>query len=264
MTAAQPGTPPPRTGRRVTKATTIAANGHAPQLASTGPAPAGPDPTIRTMIVCIADDLPGEAFDHRVLARHLSVDGSIVVRFWAKPLGPVRRRQLIDPRKGKPTACAGGPLRLLDIAALRQSYRMAAALRYQTFTAVATGTRPAHPWVHYLHRHLTEPDYPLARAEADYRSQPRVLAIRAHNAVTYGPGQLSEQDLEMFQAGPTGYANYQLLVAMAADAVLTWDGHRLAPASDRMADRLVYLQKANRYLDTADPHTRVVAIQLTH
>ena len=153
---------------------------------------------------------------------------------------------------------------MLDVAGLRQSYRMAAGLRYQTFTAVTRGTRDARPWVHYLQRHLNDPDYSMAQAETDYRNQPRVLAVRAHNAVTYGRSQLDEHELEMFQAGPTGYANYQLLVAMAADALLTWDGHRLAPASDRMADRLTYLQNANRYLDTTDPHTRVVAIQLTH
>jgi hypothetical protein len=46
MTAAQPGTPLPRTGRRVTKATTIATNGHAAALATTGPV--RPCPTRRS------------------------------------------------------------------------------------------------------------------------------------------------------------------------------------------------------------------------
>jgi hypothetical protein len=250
-----------RKGHRLVRTTPAAGNGHAgTPVAATDPA--APEPTIRTMIVCVGDDLPGEVFDHRVLARQLRVDGGIVVRFWAKPVGPVRRRQLIDPRKGKPTACAGGPLRLLDVAALRQSYRMAAAMRYHTWAAVTAGTRDAKPWVHYLQRHHSETDYPLARAEADYRNQPRVLAIRARNAVTYDRGHLPEHDLEMFQAGPAAYSNYQFLIAMAADALLTPDGQRLAPASDRMADRLVYLQKANRYLDTSDERTRIVAIQL--
>ena len=76
---------------------------------------ATPQATIRTMIVAVPDDMPDAVFDRRMLDRHLGVDGSVVVRFWAKPLGPLRRRQLIDPRKGKPTACSGGPLRMLDI-----------------------------------------------------------------------------------------------------------------------------------------------------
>ena len=212
-----------------------------------------PQATIRTMIVAVPDDMPEAVFDRRMLDRHLSVDGNVVVRFWAKPHNPIRRRQLIDPRKGKPTACSGGPLRMLDIDGLRQSYRMAAAMRYQTWTAVTRGTRDAKPWAHFLQRHLTE---------TDYRNQPRILAIRAHNAVTYGRAQLCEQELEMFQAGPAGYANYQHLFAMAGDAMLTVTGEHLAPATDRMADRLVYLQKANRYLDTTDDRTRVVAVQL--
>jgi hypothetical protein len=267
MTAAHPDTPLPRTGRRVVRTTAVATNGRSngrrTPAATTDPAaPVVPAPTVRTMIVCVADDLPSEVFDQRVLAWHLSVDGSIVVRFWAKPTNPIRRRHLIDPRPGKPTACAGGPLRMLDTAALRLAYRMAAALRYQTWTAVTRGTRDARPWVTFLERHLSEPDYPLAQAETDYGNQPRVLAVRAHNTVTSGPARLAEQDLEMFQAGPMAYQNYQQLLAMAADALLTPGGDRLCPVSDRFADRLTYLQQANRYLDTTDEHTRIIAVQL--
>ncbi len=50
---------------------------------------------------------------------------------------------------------------------------------------------------------------------------------------------------------------------MAADALLTSDGESMCAVSDRFADRLTYLQKANRYLDNADDDTRVVAVLLT-
>src|SRR5438046_1159069 len=72
-----------------------------------------PAPTIRTMIRCLPDEVPGEVFDRRLLDRYFGVQGSIVTRFWAKPCNPWRRRHLVDARKGTPTACAGGPLRLL-------------------------------------------------------------------------------------------------------------------------------------------------------
>ena len=260
MTATTAGTPLTRYGRRVPTTSPVRPT---PTVRPT--APVVPAPTIRTMIVCLPGELPGEVFDRRLLDRYFGVQGSIALRFWAKPCNPWRRRHLVDARKGKPTACAGGPLRLLDLPALRQSYGMAAAFRYQTYSRVVRGTRDAHPWVSYLQRHLSDPDdYPITRAEADFGNQPRVLAMRAHNAVTYGTGQLDEQDLEMFQAGPVAYQNYQYLTAGAADALLTPQGERMCAESDRFAHRLAYLQAANRYLDTVDDDTRVVAVHLAN
>src|SRR2546430_10313087 len=246
MTATNPaGTPLSRYGRNVpvvtvpvTPARTVRRTATVTTTAPVVPVnPVVPTPTVRTMIVCVPDELPGEVFDRRLLDRHFGEQGSIAVRFWAKPCNPIRRRSLVDARKGKPTACAGGPLRLLDLPALRQSYGMAAAFRYQTWTTVTRGTRDARPWVAFLQRHLNEPDYPLPRAETDFGNQPRVLAMRSHNAVTYGRAQLDEQELEMFQAGPVAYQNYQYLTAATADAVLTPHGERLCPVSDRFADR---------------------------
>ena len=86
--------------------------------------------------------------------------------------------------------------------------------------------------------------------------------MRAHNAVTYGAGRLDTGEVEMLQADPVAYRNYQYLTAMAADAILTPGRQRMAPATDRFADRLTYLEQANRYLDTLDEHTRVVAVQV--
>src|SRR5256885_16513752 len=97
-----PVTPAPRASRTATVTAT----------AAVVPAnPVVPAPTVRTMIVCVPDELPGEVFDRRLLGRHFGIEGSIAVRFWAKPGNPLRRRRLVDPRRGKPTPCAGGPLR---------------------------------------------------------------------------------------------------------------------------------------------------------
>jgi len=108
------GTPLTRYGRRVVVTPPVTPARTARRTATvTTPAPATPvnpvvpAPTVRTMIVCVPDELPGEVFDRRLLDRHFGVQGSIAVRFWAKPCNPIRRRSLVDARKGKPTACAG-------------------------------------------------------------------------------------------------------------------------------------------------------------
>jgi hypothetical protein len=132
-----------------------------------------------------------------------------------------------------------------------------AGVRHQTFTRVVRGTRDASPWVSFVQRHLNDPDtYPMDKAEADFNNQPPVLAMRTHNAVTYGAGRLEPAELEMLQAGPAAYSNYQYLTAVAADTIRTPDG--IAPATDR----LTYLEQANHYLKPLDDDTRVVAVQI--
>lgn len=259
MSTTTAGTPLTRYGRRVTATATATA-----QPATTArPSPAVPAPTIRLMIVCVPDELPRQVLDRRLLERHLGVPATITQRFWARPGTRLRLRHLVDPRSGTPTPCAGGPLRLLDLPALRQAHRIAAAMRHHTWGQVVRGTRDAHPWVSYLQRHLDDPhSYPYPQAEADFSNQPRVLAMRAHNALTHGTGRLDEQDLEMLQAGAVAYQSYQYLTAAAGDALLTPDGQRICPTTDRFAHRLAYLQQANHYLDTTDDNTCIVAVAL--
>ena len=55
----------------------------------------------------------------------------------------------------------------------------------------------------------------MRRREADYNTQPRVNAIRMHNAATYGAGRLALGELEMFQAGCMAYQHYSATTAVA-------------------------------------------------
>ena len=78
-----------------------------------------------------------------------------------------------------------------------------------------------------------------------------------------GPtGHLALADLEMFQAGPMAYQHYSATTAICADALLTPDGHRFAPASDALAHRVTYLEQANRYLDNLEADQRLLAVAL--
>jgi hypothetical protein len=47
---------------------------------------------------------------------------------------------------------------------------------------------------------------------------------------------------------------------VCGDALLTPDGHKLAPASDTLANRVTYLEQAGRYLNTVEPDQRLLAI----
>jgi len=228
-----------------------------------------PDAVVRTMIVCVPDELSTEVLTGtRQLDRHLGVSGTSCPRYWASPaIYPWQRRHLFDPRKAKagPRYCAGGPIRLLDLAGMRHGAFVGASLRHAHWTRVVAGTKAATPWPMYLQRHLSDPStYPMDTAIADFNRQPRVQAMRMYNAATYGAGQLDTGDLEMFQAGQTAYANYHALWSLCTDAFLTEAGDRLQPASAHFADRITYLEQAARYLDSLDESQRLFAVNLQH
>jgi hypothetical protein len=125
------------------------------------------------------------------------------------------------------------------------------------------GTRPATPWPAFLARHLADPGrYPWDAAEQAFNNQPRVNAMRMHNAVTHRPTHLPIAELEMFQAGQAAYQHYSACTAICGDALLTADGHRLAPTSDALTHRVTYLDHAMRHLDTLEPGQRLLAVAL--
>jgi hypothetical protein len=164
--------------------------------------PATPTPTVRTMIVCLPDELPREALTASQLDKHFGVSGTLSPRFWATPaMWLWQRTQLFGLRKGRPAYCAGGPVKLLDLQGMRHAAAMGAGIRHQMWQRVVHGTRPANPWPIYLTRHLADPaKYPYERAQADYWNQPRVNAMRMHNAASYGAAHLLVQHLQFRQA----------------------------------------------------------------
>ena len=253
---------------------TAARNG---QRVPTPPAPAAAKPTsnsqppvtlptatITTMIVCLPDGLPRESLTAHHLDRHFGVSGTLQSRFWASPaLYLWHRNQMIGLRKGRPAYCAGGPVKLLDLHGMRHAAGVGAGIRHQLFTQVVHGTRPATPWTTYLARHLAEPaKYTFDAAAADFNNQPRVNAMRMHNAVQYGAGQLDIGELEMLQAGQIAYQHYSACTTIAGDAIITADGYKLAPASDAFTHRVTYLEQAVRYLDTTEATQRLLAVAL--
>jgi hypothetical protein len=254
---------PPSTATKVTtpRVTTTPQVSSTPMVASPAISPSA---TIRTVIVCVPDELPRESLTAYQLGRHLDVQGTLSAQFWPIPhLRPWHRSRMFGLRKGRPAYCAGGPVRLLNLVGMRHAAGLAAGIRYQVWARVVHGTRAATPWPTFHSRHLANPArYPLEAAHADFTNQPRVNAMRMHNAVTDGKGQLDTDELEMFQAGCTAYQHYRAASAVAADALHTAEGAKLVPESDLFAHRVTYLHRATRYLDTIEDTQRLLAITL--
>jgi hypothetical protein len=231
----------------------------------TQPQPAvTPTPTIRTMIVLLPDAVPHESLTAHALDRHFGVRGVLEARFWVAPTWKFwRRRQLVGFRKGRPASCAGGPARLLDLAGLRQAAGIGAGIRHQVWTDAVRGTRPAYPWTPFLAKHLADSaKYSWDDAKNDFHAQPRVNAMRMHNAVNPGAGHLDLFDIEMFQAGQMAYQHYSAVTALCGDALLCDNSVRLAPQSDTLADRTTYIEQALRVLDVMPAEQRLIAVSL--
>lgn len=223
-----------------------------------------PKATIRTMILCVPGEMPREALTLHQLDRNFGVQGTLAPRFWTRTaLRLWQHRQMISLRKGRPAYCAGGPVKLLDLDGMLRAAGMGAGIRHQLFARIVHGTRNATPWHVYESRYLADPDeYPWEKAVADFNNQPRVNAIRMHNAATHGVGQISLAEMEMYQAGCMAYQHHSALTAVAGDALITAEGAKLNPASDTMADRVTYLEQANRLFATIDPDQRLLAVAL--
>ncbi len=170
-----------------------------------------------------------------------------------------RTRALIQPWKG---TAAGGPIRLLDLPGMRTRAQHAACARWQVWRHVVAGTPGARPFWHYAQRHHDNPErYPRERAQQDYLSQPRVLAMTTHNAVPGQPRPLPTEQLEALQAGAQAYATLGWLQAAPADAMCT-DAHWWTPATGRPVDVTAYLHTTNQHLDHTNRDTILLALAI--
>ncbi|MCY1141518.1 hypothetical protein OWR29_26270 [Actinoplanes sp. Pm04-4] len=253
-----------RNGQRVPNPPAPAA---AQPTSNSNPSVVRPTATITTMIVCLPDELSREPLTAHQLDPHFGVSGTLQPRFWAKPnLYLWQLRHLIGRTKAvknQPEYCAGGPAKLLQLTGMRHAAGVGAGIRHQLWQQTVQGTRPAQPWVTFHTRHLTEPTkYSYEQAAADFWQQPRISAMRAHNAANVGT-PLAVDELEMLQAGIAAYQHYSAMTAICGDALRTAEGANLAPASDAFANRVTYLEQAVRYLaGIENTGQRLVAVSL--
>jgi hypothetical protein len=232
-----------------------------------------PVPDVRTVLVCLpAPPDPGHAA--QVATTHLALRGitarGVMPHFTPRSTGGLRgvrrTRHLVEVWHN---TTAGGPIRLLDLEAMRLRAHAQAATQWLIWHQAVAGTRLAQPFWAFVERHLDDPHkYPLSRAQQHYRTQPRVQAMATFNAVPNRPCDLPTTCLEAFQAGQGTFALLAWLTAVPADGVATITlaayGGWLTPASSRLDDQLAYLKDANAYLAGLHADTTVMAMATTN
>ena len=157
---------------------------------------------------------------------------------------------------------AGGRVQSLDLDGMRRQAENAASAQWLLWRYVVADTRPAKPFWVFLDRHAEDRcRYPLARAQTDYTTQPRVLAMAAFNALPGAPYRLPTSALEAFQTGAAAYATLAWLTAVPGDALVTAGGAWLTSPTGRLTDQVTYLHAANWQFNHLHPHDYLVAVQ---
>jgi hypothetical protein len=217
-----------------------------------------PTRILGTAVVCLPASTPPASLAAQaaaaLTARGLSTSG-VLPHFRTHTR---RTSKLVDCWNG---LTAGGPIKLLDLDAMRAHAATGAAAEWLLWQQVVAGTRPAQPFWSFLDRHAADNKrYPLPRAQADYLAQPRILAMTAYNAVPGRPCPLPTAHLEAFQAGYGTYVNLAWLAAVPGDGFAPQRGGRLTTRSQRLADLLDYLRLANAHLAGLPRDTQLVAV----
>jgi hypothetical protein len=197
-------------------------------------------------------------------------------RFVATP--DARPVQLIHPeRVGDRWRCAGGSLHALDLAGMRADAAVVADAAYDRWEATIAGTPTATPWQTFADRHHAAPDrYPWSTALADFHDQPRVRALRDHDAHAGSAPRFGNvlvpftyaTVVDEYQAGRDVYVTYRARLAVLGYALLTADGQWLTPGQIArgpwspvtFADRLAYTEQATAHLHGLDPQTLLVGV----
>ncbi|GIF01992.1 hypothetical protein [Paractinoplanes rishiriensis] len=213
----------------------------------------------RTVIVCLPINTDPQflpALGHARLATAGYTVLGTVLRF---PAPGRRARKHLDVHHG--FTCAG-PIGLLDLDGMRRAAAAAAAQTWQHWNYIVAGTPIARPWWVFADRYIADPArYPIAQAQQDYLTQPRILAMRAFNALHHNA--LPTGELEALQQGLNTYATLGQLAAVAADGLATADGCILIPASTRLDDQLTYLHHANHHLAALPANQPITAYAVT-
>lgn len=160
---------------------------------------------------------------------------------------------------------------------MRSDAAVTAHAAYDRWEATVAATPTAAPWQAFTERHHADPDrYPFAAALADFHDQPRVRALRHHDAHAGSAPRFGSAlapltyttVVDEYQAGRNVYVTYRARMAVLGYALLTTDGQCLTPghlargpwSPVAFTDRLTHTEQATTHLDSLDPQTRLVGL----
>lgn len=223
---------------------------------------------VRTVTVCLpktaaTGHIPATV--SALLAAHGIIDTGLTGHFRTKtrtlPARLLRRSNTTSLLQPDKDTAAGGPVRLLDLDAMREDLAERYWNRWQLWQQIVAGSPEARPWWHFYDRHAADPDkYTWEHARHGFASQPQVARMLTYNAHPGRPTELPTDHLDAFYAGPHAYSTYGWLQAVPADTMLTVDGRLLAPISRRYLDQLDYLRAVNDHLNSLADTAVLVAV----
>ncbi|GAA1625714.1 hypothetical protein ACFQY4_35330 [Catellatospora bangladeshensis] len=164
---------------------------------------------------------------------------------------------------GAITKAAGGRKGRLDLNGAAAAAATEARLRWHAWNQYMNSTpataRPARLWEDFLAQHQADPTkITLNEARRRFHAQPRVIAMLA----SAGVHEFDPYELAAYQAGEHAYAGLHWRIAIVGDLLITAEGKVLKAASDNMADRLVFLNQAIKYLRSLKSSARLCAVTI--
>lgn len=149
--------------------------------------------------------------------------------------------------------CDGGPKYMLDFDATRKMAEAEELGRHVEFCKLVEGLPEAVPWSAFVERHKADEDgYPIEQARADYRAQPRVLAMRGTDF------QYWNDPFERFQRPREEVLARAAAQAVPGFATLTLEGEWKEPgqmgwfgmSTDTPETQDAYCAWANEYVES--------------
>ncbi len=165
--------------------------------------------------------------------------------------------------------CDGGPVALLDFAAVREQAERQAGERFDRYLELVERYGPAKPWSHF--RDLTTAwASSIDVARAAYHNQPLVAAHDRLKRMTPDAALVGWDAclVEEFLPPRDAYVEHARRAAVPGYALVTTDGAWLAPgemgwfgmSSDEAGDRVAYAVRADAYLDALPADVWIVQV----